>query len=209
MKRKHRLSKNQHPGAMVAPQQYQPALLPPPSCCSPGDHVKQTIRTIERKVVAVFEGHADIFYLLLLIGLASCYAVCRLRFFFNNGPPTPPPICGSCPHHVSGRHGAASYFFLCYVPPGSDPFGRPEDPPVPVARLLCCEHSQHGFNSQAPRGIIRGSYGGSKNVEVVSHGSQPVAWWPTQSRVLPTGYPREYYPTWYSPVVLPYDCPSK
>ena len=60
------------------------------------------------------------------------------------------------------------FFLLFYVPPGHAPFGCSEDPPVPLARLLCCKGQQYGLNSKLPWGIFRGSFGGSTNGDRLS-----------------------------------------
>ena len=59
-------------------------------------------------------------------------------------------------------------FLLLYVPPGHAPFGCSEDPPVLLARLLCCMGPQYGLNSKLPWGIFRGSFGGSTNGDRLS-----------------------------------------
>ena len=55
---------------------------------------------------------------------------------------------------------------------------------------------QYGFNPKLPLGIFGGAFGGSKNGEVVSQGSEPVvrrpSWW---SKCFFTGYLRKHHPT--------------
>ena len=58
-------------------------------------------------------------------------------------------------------------FRLVLVPPDHEPFGCFEDPPVPLARLLCANGSKRGLSSKHQRGVFGGPLGGSRS-EVVN-----------------------------------------
>ena len=95
------------------------------------------------------------------------------------------------------RGGAAirALFCLLFVPPCREPFGCFEDPPVPLARRICCMNlQQYGFNPKLPWGLVRGAFGGSKNGEVISLGSELVGLAHSVSG-FPSGYLRKHRPT--------------
>ena len=59
---------------------------------------------------------------------------------------------------------------LTLVPLDHEPLGCFEDPPVPHARLLCCNDPHWGLYSKHQRGMCRRPPGGSKRLEVLQRG---------------------------------------
>ena len=145
----------------------------------------------------------------LLIGLVLCYPVCRPLAFFSRDFYTPPrPLIFLWKSRIQAARRSELLFSssTCHLAMNRSAASRTPRFHSPLSLL-------HGptvrFQLQLPWGTTRRAFGGSKNGEVVSQGSEPVVQWSTWSRIISTGHLRKHHPTGQPPLALPYHCPSE
>lgn len=98
---------------------------------------------------------------------------------------------------------------LVCIPPNHKPLGCFEEPPIPLARLRCCNGPHRGLNSNHQRGCSHSILGGSKRTEAVNLAFLASIRLSSRPCAFRIDHRCEQHPTGYSPLLLSRHGPRK